>query len=138
MTAPPLREVRKVRGAAARRSGRRAEAWAAAWLMLKGYRVLGFRLATRSGEIDILAQRGRVLIVVEVKSRTSLEAALGAVSFEQRMRLRRAGALAAATRAGLKGMAVRLDLLAMTPGRLPRHVPDAWPGDDRGDGRAWA
>ncbi len=134
MTAPPLREIRKVRGAAARRSGRRAEAWAAAWLMLKGYRILGFRLATRAGEIDILAQRGRVLIVVEVKSRTSLEAALEAVSFEQRMRLRRAGALAAAPRAGLKGMAVRLDLLAMTPGRPPRHVPDAWPDD----GRAWA
>ncbi|PXA84900.1 YraN family protein, partial [Caulobacter sp. D4A] len=117
MTAGPFRDIRSARGAAARRSGRRAEAIAAAWLMLKGYRILGFRLATRAGEIDILAQRGRVLIVVEVKSRTSLEAALEAVSFEQRMRLRRAGALAAASRAGLKGMAVRLDLLAMSPGR---------------------
>ena len=76
MNARPLREVRKRRGAAARRSGRRAEAIAAAWLMLKGYRILGFRLATGTGEIDILAQRGRVLIVVEVKSRTSLELSL--------------------------------------------------------------
>lgn len=127
-----LQDRRRARGAAARLSGRRAEALAAAWLMLKGYRILGFRLVTRAGEIDILAQRGRVLAVVEVKSRTSLEAALEAVSLDQRMRLRRAGALAAASRAGLKGFAVRLDLMALSPGRAPRHVPDAWPDDGRG------
>ena len=36
MTAGPFRDIRSARGAAARRSGRRAEALAAAWLMLKG------------------------------------------------------------------------------------------------------
>jgi putative endonuclease len=40
---------------------------AALWLMAKGYRILGFRLATPLGEIDLLAQRGKVLAVVEVK-----------------------------------------------------------------------
>ena len=121
--------VRVARGAAARRSGRLAEMWATIWLMAKGYRILGFRLKTPLSEIDLLAQRGDTLAVVEVKSRTRLETALEAVSFDQRDRLRRAGAQLAATRPGLKGLNVRLDLLALAPGRLPRHVPDAWPGD---------
>lgn len=116
------------RGAAARRSGRRSEAWAAAWLMAKGYRILGFRLKTPQGEIDLLAKRGDVLAVVEVKSRTTLEIALEAVSLDQRDRLRRAGAAIAASRPSLRGCDVRLDLLALAPGRFPRHIPDAWKG----------
>jgi putative endonuclease len=62
------------------------------WLMAKGYRILGFRLATPLGEIDLLAQRGDILAVVEVKQRATLEAALDAVTWEQRARLRRAAA----------------------------------------------
>lgn len=120
--------VRVARGAAARLSGRRAEAWAAAWLMARGYRILGFRLKTPQAEIDLLAKRGQVLAVVEVKSRASLETALETVTFDQRDRLRRAGAALAANRPGLAGCTVRLDLLALAPGRLPRHIPDAWRG----------
>lgn len=127
--APSTRTAaRQVRGALARRAGRRAEAWAALWLMAKGYRILGFRLRTRLGEIDLLAQKGPVLAVVEVKSRATLEAALAAVTPEQRDRLRRAGQAAAGARPRLKDLAVRLDLIALAPGRLPRHRPDAWNG----------
>ena len=120
--------VRQARGAAARTAGRRAEAWAALWLMAKGYRILGFRLRTPQGEIDLLAQRGRVLAVVEVKQRATLQAALEAVSDVQRERLRRAGRAIAARRPSLQNMAVRLDLIALAPGRLPVHAPDAWKG----------
>ena len=124
---PERQAQRQARGTAARLSGRRAEVVAALWLMAKGYRILGFRLATPLGEIDLLAQRRGVLAVVEVKSRTSLEAALEAVTYEQRARLRRAGAHIAASRAGLRDATVRLDLLALAPGRRPRHILDAWP-----------
>ncbi|MGA0606042.1 YraN family protein [Phenylobacterium sp. VNQ135] len=119
---------RGARGAAARVSGRRGEVVAALWLMLRGYRILGFRLKTPQAEIDLLAVRGTVLAVVEVKRRASLEAALDAVRHDQRDRLRRAGATLAARRPGLKGASVRLDLLALAPGRLPMHIPDAWKG----------
>jgi len=118
--------VRQARGTAARLSGRRAEVLAAAWLMLKGYRILGFRLPTPLGEIDLLAQRGRVLAVVEVKRRATLEAALDAVTGEQRGRLGRAAAHLVAHRRGLKDFEVRLDLIALAPGRRPRHLRDAW------------
>jgi putative endonuclease len=50
------------------------------------------------------------------------------VSFDQRERLRRAGAALALSRPALKGATVRLDLIALAPGRLPRHIPDAWKG----------
>lgn len=124
-------QARQVRGAAARRFGRRAEVLAALWLMAKGYRILGFRLATPLGEIDLLAQRGGVLAVVEVKQRTTIEDALDAVTPTQRDRLRRAAAHLSAHRAGLRALSTRLDLIALSPGRLPRHLADAWAGDLR-------
>lgn len=120
--------VRQARGTAARKVGRRAEVLAALWLMAKGYRILGFRLATPLGEIDLLAQRGKVLAVVEVKQRTTIEDALDAVKPSQRERLRRAAAHLSAHRAGLRDRVVRLDLVAVAPGRPPRHLPDAWGG----------
>ncbi len=103
-----------------------AEYVCAFWLMAKGYRLLGFRLRTPQGEIDILARKGAVIVVVEVKQRATMEAALEAIGWRQREALRRAaGALASRTPA-LAGLAVRLDLIALAPGRWPRHIRDAW------------
>lgn len=113
---------------AARLAGRRAEALAAIWLMLKGYRILGFRLRTPQGEIDLLAQRGKVLAIVEVKRRATLETALETVTQMQRDRLRRAGSAIAARRPSLQNLSIRLDLIALAPGKLPMHSPDAWKG----------
>ena len=124
-----MNQVRSARGAAARLSGRRGEVIAAIWLMAKGYRILGFRLKTPQAEIDLLAQRGKILAVVEVKRRTSLLAALETVSYDQRDRLRRAGADLAARRPALRDASVRLDLMALAPGKLPRHIRDAWKGE---------
>ena len=124
-----MSEVRRARGAAARLSGRRAEWLAALWLLAKGYRILGFRLKTRQGEIDLLAMKKGVLAVVEVKRRATLEAALECVGPDQQERLRRAGSALAGNRPALKDLAVRLDLVALAPGRLPRHIPGAWQDD---------
>jgi putative endonuclease len=121
--------ARQARGAAARIRGRRAEVVCALLLMLKGYRILGFRVPTRLGEIDILATRGGVLAVVEVKRRSDAATALQAVKPEQRERLRRAGRQIGVATPRLTGLPVRLDLIAIAPGGLPRHIPDAWPMD---------
>ena len=127
MRATP-RPWRRRLGGLSRAGGRRAEWIALAWLMLKGWRILGFRLRTPQAEIDILALKGRVLAVVEVKSRASLVDALEAVAPDQRDRLRRAGQTLAARRPDLADRAVRLDLVALAPGRRPRHIADAWAG----------
>src|SRR5580692_2899981 len=94
---------RSLTGGRARLAGRRGEVVSALWLMAKGYRILGFRLRTPQGEIDLLARKGPVLAVVEVKLRGTIETALEAVTRRQRERLRRAGAAYAARRADLVG-----------------------------------
>lgn len=121
-----LRPGRIARGARARLEGRRAEWAVALLLMAKGYRILGMRLRTPQGEVDLLAERRGVLAVVEVKRRRTLEEALLAVTPAQRERLRRA-ALGLIKRLGRnKPAVVRLDLVALAPGRWPRHIADAW------------
>ncbi len=113
---------RQVLGGQARKRGHDGEWVAALWLMLKGYQILAFRLKTPGGEIDILARRGRVLAVVEVKRRATLDAALQAIHPRQLRRLRVAGAAVARGRPSLAELDVRLDIVALAPGRIPRHV----------------
>ncbi len=117
----------KVRqGVRNRRAGRRSEFLCALWLMAKGYQLLGFRLRTSQAEIDLLALKKGVVAVVEVKRRRTLGEAIEAVSYAQRRRLEAAARAIGARRPDLAGKPVRLDLIALAPGRLPRHIPDAW------------
>ena len=90
--------------------------------MLKGYQILGFRLRTPAGEIDILARRGRILAVVEVKHRRDLDQALSALQPDQHRRLLAAGKALLRSRPGLAHHQLRIDLLALAPARFPRHV----------------
>jgi putative endonuclease len=108
-------------GAASRRTGHASEWLAAALLMAKGYQILGFRLKTRTGEIDILARRGRTLAVVEVKRRATTAQALTALSAEQYDRLLSAGRAVLRQRPSLAGHRLRIDIVALAPGRIPRH-----------------
>jgi putative endonuclease len=121
---------RSARGRQARRSGRRSEWLCALWLMAKGYRLLGFRLRTGGAEIDLLAAKDGVVAVVEVKRRRTLAEALEAVSWRQRRRLAGAARSIAGRRPDLAGAPVRVDLIALAPGRLPRHIRDAWRDED--------
>lgn len=97
--------------------------------MAKGYRLLGFRLRTSVGEIDLLVAKGPTIAVIEVKRRTDLATALDAVSWRQRERLRRAAYSVVARRSDFAMANIRLDLIALAPGRWPRHIPDAWRDD---------
>lgn len=118
MSPPPSRSLR---GGRSWREGHGAEWIAAIWLMAKGYRILGFRLKSRAGEIDILARRGRVLAVVEVKRRATIQAALEAVTPAQTARLVAAAQQVVHGRKALQALELRLDTVALAPGRLPRH-----------------
>lgn len=51
--------------------GNQAEKLAANLLQSKGYAVLAQNLRTKRGEIDILAKDGEILVIVEVKAKTS-------------------------------------------------------------------
>ena len=121
---PPriVSEGRRARGQAAHREGHRGEWVAALWLMLKGYQILGFRLKTRAGEIDVLARKGSVLAVVEVKRRAELEAARLALKAHQHDRLIAAGQAVLRQRPSLAGHVLRIDIVALAPRRFPIHV----------------
>jgi putative endonuclease len=108
------------------RSGRRAETAAALWLQLKGYRILERRARTPLGEIDIVAARKNMLIFVEVKSRANLEAALDSVTPELRRRVEQAARLWVGRKRSMQDRLWRFDLVLLAPGRLPRHMRDAW------------
>ncbi|KAB7742571.1 YraN family protein [Parvibaculum sedimenti] len=114
------------RGRAAHTSGLRAEALAALFLQLKGYRILARRMKTRAGEIDLVVRRGRSLVFVEVKARSDLEAAAEALQMRQRARLARAAELFVGARPALMDLDMRFDLVLVAPRRWPRHLPDAW------------
>ena len=106
--------------------GRRAETLAAWWLRLKGYRILarGFRVA--AGEIDLIARRGRLIALVEVKARPSLEQAGAAILPRQRQRIARAAEVFLQRHPKLAGLSLRFDVVLLAPGHWPRHLANAW------------
>ena len=106
--------------------GRRAERLAGWWLRLKGYRILARGFRVPAGEIDLIVRRGRTLAFVEVKARADLADARQAVTPRQRRRNARAATAFLQRRTELAGLDARFDVVLLAPGRLPRHVPDAW------------
>jgi len=116
------------RRAAAERRGRIAEHVAMAWLMCKGYRILGHRVRTAFGEIDIAALKRGVLTIVEVKMRRTARAGLEAIAPRQQERLANA-ALAAARRWRLETAPIRFDVMVVGAAVWPVHVRGAWGRD---------
>lgn len=113
---------------AAESRGRQAELAAALWLMLKGYRILARRAKTGAGELDLVARKGGVLAIVEVKARATIDAGLHAISPQQQMRIMRGASSFAGRRRELAGLAIRYDLMIIRPWRMPHHVRQFfWP-----------
>ena len=129
--------MKRVRPAAAQvaerrlawRRGRLAEELCVWHLRLRGWRVLARNLRLPVGEIDIVARRGGVLAAVEVKTRASLDIAAESVSSRQRRRIARALEAFLASRPELARLSPRFDVMLLAPGRLPRHLADAWQAD---------
>jgi putative endonuclease len=113
----------------AQRRGRVAE-WLCLWhLRLHGWRIVARGWRCPSGEIDILARRGKVLAVIEVKSRGEVAAAASALAPRQRRRIARAAEAFLLSRPDLAGLDIRFDLMLVAPLRPPRHWRSAWRAD---------
>lgn len=107
-------------------AGRRAETAAALWLQLKGYRILDRRARMPACEIDLVARKGRMLVFVEVKTRRTQDMALESVTPQLRKRLEQAANQWVSRRRGLQQHLWRFDIVMLAPGKLPRHMRDAW------------
>jgi putative endonuclease len=127
MTSP--RRAASDRRRRAQRRGRYAE-WICLWhLRLHGWRIIARGWRCPSGEIDILARRGRILAVIEVKSRREVDAAASALTPRQRRRIARAAEAFLLSRPDLASLDPRFDVMLVSPHRLPRHWPGAWSAD---------
>jgi putative endonuclease len=113
--------------AAAERGGRRAEALAAMWLQLKGWRILARRARTPRGEVDLIARRGKTVAFIEVKARADVQSAELALD-DYRLRRVAAAAEALAHRFAGPGDDIRIDAIFIVPRRLPRHMANVWHG----------
>jgi|HubBroStandDraft_1064217.scaffolds.fasta_scaffold00020_47 putative endonuclease len=110
----------------AERLGRRAEFLCTLVLRLKGWRILARHWKSSSGEIDIIARRGRILAFIEVKARGDAAAAAESLTRKQQARIARAASQFMAGKAKLQSLDPRFDIMLVVPWRLPLHVPAAW------------
>jgi putative endonuclease len=114
----------------AERRGRLAELLCRWHLRLRGWRIVASHWRCPSGEIDILARRGRVLAIIEVKARRDFAIAAESVLPRQRRRIARAASAFLMTRPDLAMLTLRFDVMLVAPPRPPRHLPGAWRSDD--------
>lgn len=117
----PSRSRRK-----AHRRGQWSEYAAALWLMAKGYRIVAMRHRTPLGEIDLIALKKDLAIMVEVKARRHLDDAVFAVTSTAQNRIRSAADLWLASQPGDRQLSIRFDIVAVMPWRLPVHLIDAF------------
>jgi putative endonuclease len=108
------------------RFGLSAEMRAAAFLLVKGYRILARRYRSAVGEIDIVARRRRTLVFVEVKAREDFDAAAEAVGTRQQRRIIAAAQAWLAAHPQDATLDMRFDVVLVVPGRLPRHLAAAF------------
>jgi putative endonuclease len=125
---PPRSERREPRPErqAAFRVGISAENRAAAFLIVKGFRILARRWRSPLGEIDIVARRRQLLVFVEVKARPSLEEAAESVNLRQRRRIAAAAEIWLAAYSDDTIRDIRFDAVLVAPGKIPRHIQGAF------------
>lgn len=103
-------------------SGLAAERFAAVWLTLKGYWILGTRVRTPAGEIDLIALRGQRLAFVEVKRRQTRADAEASVGPKQRRRVRSAAQLWLARNPRYQNREIAFDIVFLIGASWPVHI----------------
>jgi putative endonuclease len=109
-----------------------AERIAAIFLRLKGYRVIAQRYKNPKGEIDIMAVKGNILAIVEVKARKSFSDCAYSIPYWKQKKILgavewlMAGGGKIAGLAGASERIIRFDAILIVPKKLPRHLKDAW------------
>ncbi|PIP21815.1 MAG: YraN family protein [Candidatus Nealsonbacteria bacterium CG23_combo_of_CG06-09_8_20_14_all_40_13] len=101
--------------------GQAGENLAKKYLQKKGLKVLASNLRFPFGEIDILAQDGDYLVVVEVKTKSNLDfgAPYEMVNFKKRRKLFN---LARALSARFPGQDIRVDVVSIETNNTPAKI----------------
>lgn len=111
----------------AEKQGRRGETIAAWFLRLHGWSIVGTRIKTPRGEIDLIARRGKTVAFIEVKARTKrIDLATAIDGY----RLRRVAAAAEILlpKYGKGTENMQIDVILVAPWRWPHHLRNVWHG----------
>jgi putative endonuclease len=112
-----------------RKLGQRGERRAVWFYRLRGYRIIERNIQLRGGEIDLVVQRGGLLIFVEVKTRQSLAAGHGVDAVDRHKKLKIISLTSAYLARHPHAGEVRHDILSLfwTGWRfIITHFPDAF------------
>ena len=101
--------------------GRRAEQLAAEYLAAQGLTILARNYRRRLGELDIVARGGGVLVIAEVRTRSSdaFGSAAASVAGAKQRRIIRAAAQLLQQRRDLAQLPVRFDVLVVSGPEQP-------------------
>ncbi|HLC76415.1 MAG TPA: YraN family protein [Candidatus Peribacterales bacterium] len=109
-------------------TGKRGEDCAAAYLTLRGYRILQRNIRTQAGEIDLIARLGDTIIFVEVKANARTHDAFAPSIRVDQKKLNR---LSAAAELWLElerergaDLSGRIDVIGVCEGKVVEHFED--------------
>ena len=119
----------RARRQAAYRRGVEAESRVADLYRSAGFKIVGARVRTSAGEIDLVAEHAGTVVFVEVKRRKTLDGAAEAVSRRQQHRIVRAAMVWIADNADFAGHDMRFDVVLLAPAGQRRHIVDAFQAD---------
>ena len=112
------------------RTGHFAEKIALLYLMLKGYRPVAMNYITGRGtgasEVDLIVQKAKILVFVEVKKRKDLMTSAEAITPKIQRRLARAAQAFLTKHQKFATHQVRFDAVLFDKGFWPHHIPNAW------------
>ena len=103
----------------------------AQWFMrFKGYRVIACNVVTgkgtHSGEVDFVARKGKTLVFIEVKKRTSLDTAAYAIKPIQQQRIRNGAAVFLKKNPQYADFDIRFDAILVAFPCSINHIENAW------------
>ena len=107
-------------------SGLQAEALCCTALRSEGWDILGQRLRTPAGEVDIAASKDGLLAFIEVKSSAKLAVAAASLSPRQIRRLMTAGEILIGENPSWGPEGIRFDLMVVDDAGTVRRVIDAF------------
>ena len=94
--------------------------------MADGWTIIGRRLRTAAGEIDLVADRGGLTVFVEVKSRPALTEAATSLGRRQQARLIAAAGLLLSVNPDWGASGVRFDVILVDASGRVRRIADAF------------
>ncbi len=116
----------------AEKKGRKAEALVIWWLRFQGYKIISQREKTPKGEIDVIAQRGKVIAFIEVKARADFTLGIQSISRHQVKRIVAAARYWLSTHENLQNFTCRFDIVLVKPYLLIKHIKNAFDESARG------